>query len=96
MTELPDDVLAALAAEHTMFANPDAAPFNYNQPAEPMNPTEFAALIEKAMRDMWNAPTRWHGSPDYPHITWPGGHVCGECGADVSALLPRRDGGQDA
>ena len=43
-------------------------------------------MVEKVMRDMLATPTRWHGSPDYPHITWPGGHICGECGMDVSAL----------
>lgn len=93
MTDLPDEVLAALAAEPTFLANPDAEPFgDYNQPAEPMSPTEFAVMIEKAMRDMWSTSTRWHGTSSNPHITWPGGHTCGECGADMTALLPpRRD-----
>jgi hypothetical protein len=96
VTHLPDDVLAALAAEPTLLANPGAEVFDtYNGPAVPMSPAEFAATIEKVMQDMWNTPTRWHGSAANPHITWPGGHICGECGEDVSMLLAAQRGSGD-
>lgn len=87
MTDLPDDVLAALAAEQHFMAFPGSEPFSgYNQPAEPLGPAEFAALVERAMNALLNSQPRYHGTPRNPHIRHPQGRYCIECGADTIAL----------
>lgn len=88
MTGLPGrDVAAELAALDAHFVTGEALGVSdWTKPAPPLNPAEFAALIERAVRNLFNAPPRWHGTPQNPHITWPGGNICGECGADVAAL----------
>lgn len=87
MTDQPNDALAALAAEPTFLADPDAVPFSgYSQPAEPIGPAEFAAIVERAMGTLLNSPPRYHGTPRNPHIRHPQGRYCVECGADTAAL----------
>lgn len=88
MTELPErDVAASVAALDAHFVTGEVLGVtDWTKPAPPISPTEFAAMVERTMRSMFAAPPRWHGTPRNPHITWPGGSICGECGADVAAL----------
>jgi hypothetical protein len=63
MTEIPADVLAALATEQTMLADPWAEMLDaYNRPTEPMTPAETAAAIGKAMQGMWGYSAPWGAS----------------------------------
>lgn len=87
MTEPESDVAAGLAALDAHFVTGESLGVSYwTKPATPINPTEFAALIERAVQNLFNAPPRWHGTPRNPHVTWPGGNICGECGADMAVL----------
>jgi len=96
VTGLPDDILAALAAEETMLAEPWAGLLDaYNRPAEPVTPAEFAAMVEKAMRDMWNYPPRPSEPSPWRCVVHPGEWVdaagCPACCRIGRQRADRRD-----